>query len=301
MPSLDFDFEKARFRTLYAQNLPSMHSALESFLALLSTLITPSAHIDGAKVEGRIKSADECVRKFSRKYRAALEDKNTPYEIGPYITDMIGLRIVCLYEDELAHVVQAVRTQFEVMEITDKVSAVESTESAFGYKGLHLDLRLDAAHRAMPRYALLAPLTLELQIRTIIQDSWSVLDHKIKYKKAIPGPLKRRINVLAALFELADREFAMLPRPPCWRRPMKHKKRTIPLKSWQAMRPAPGCRARRAHLEMGSTPSPFSRLQRIFSTNSNLNPTRLTLLSMTCTPGRPTSRAPDLTSSCTIR
>jgi putative GTP pyrophosphokinase len=34
-----------------------------------------------------------------------------------------------------------------------------------------------------------------------------VLDHKIKYKKSIPNPLKRRINVLAALFELADREF----------------------------------------------------------------------------------------------
>ena len=47
----------------------------------------------------------------------------------------------------------------------------------------------------------------EVQIRTIIQDSWSVLDHKIKYKKSIPNPLKRRINTLAALFELADREF----------------------------------------------------------------------------------------------
>ena len=47
----------------------------------------------------------------------------------------------------------------------------------------------------------------EVQIRTIIQDSWSVLDHKIKYKKSIPNALKRRINTLAALFELADREF----------------------------------------------------------------------------------------------
>jgi hypothetical protein len=33
------------------------------------------------------------------------------------------------------------------------------------------------------------------------------LDHKIKYKKSIPNRLKRRINTLAALFELADREF----------------------------------------------------------------------------------------------
>ena len=210
MSSLDFDLEKARFHVFYAQNLPLLHNALESFLALLGDLVAPSAHMDGAKVEGRIKSADECVRKFSRKYRAELEEKNTPYEIGSYITDLIGLRIVCLYEDELEYVAQLVRTQFEVMEITDKVSAVESTEAAFGYKGLHLDLRLDAAHRALPHYALLAPFTFELQIRTIIQDSWSVLDHKIKYKKAIPGPLKRRINVLAALFELADREFRQI-------------------------------------------------------------------------------------------
>jgi hypothetical protein len=41
----------------------------------------------------------------------------------------------------------------------------------------------------------------------LIQDAWSVLDHKIKYKKSIPNNLKRRINVLSALFELADREF----------------------------------------------------------------------------------------------
>lgn len=59
----------------------------------------------------------------------------------------------------------------------------------------------------MPEYELFAPYRFELQIRTIIQDSWSTLDHKIKYKKSIPPSLKRRINTLAALFELADREF----------------------------------------------------------------------------------------------
>jgi putative GTP pyrophosphokinase len=40
-----------------------------------------------------------------------------------------------------------------------------------------------------------------------VQDAWSVLDHKIKYKRSIPETLKRRINCLAALFELADQEF----------------------------------------------------------------------------------------------
>ena len=48
---------------------------------------------------------------------------------------------------------------------------------------------------------------IELQIRTVIQDAWSILDHKIKYKNSIPQKLKRRINRLSALFEIADEEF----------------------------------------------------------------------------------------------
>jgi hypothetical protein len=42
-----------------------------------------------------------------------------------------------------------------------------------------------------------------------------VLDHKIKYKKSIPAPLKRRINTLAALFELADHEFLSIRDKTC--------------------------------------------------------------------------------------
>ncbi|RUU33670.1 (p)ppGpp synthetase, partial [Mesorhizobium sp. M6A.T.Ce.TU.002.03.1.1] len=124
-----------------------------------------------------------------------------------HITDLIGLRLVCLYEDEIERMGELVRQHFSVIEVTDKTAEIEGTENAFGYKGLHLDLKLDAARAVMPEYQLFAPYRFELQIRTIIQDSWSTLDHKIKYKKSIPASLKRRINTLAALFELADREF----------------------------------------------------------------------------------------------
>lgn len=210
MSSIDFDLEEARFRAFYAHNLPLLENALASLIALVSTDVAALASVDVTKIEGRIKDVDECVRKFARKYRTALEENNTPYEIWPCITDLIGLRVVCLYEDELQRIAQSVQSHFEVIEITDKVRSVEATEDAFGYKGLHMDLRLNAAQRDLPQHALVAPFTFELQIRTIIQDSWSVLDHRIKYKKSIPGPLKRRISVLAALFELADREFRQI-------------------------------------------------------------------------------------------
>ena len=207
MASLDFEFEKAAFRTFYEQNLLLLEMAQQSFSALVNALVMHPGTVAVSKIEGRVKDKEECIRKFVRKYQPALEERNEPYEIRSHVTDLIGLRIVCLYEDEIDQVADILRSHFEVIEITDKVSAMENTEGSFGYKGLHMDLQLNAARSALPEYAHYAPFRFELQVRTLIQDSWSVLDHKIKYKKSIPNPLKRRINVLAALFELADREF----------------------------------------------------------------------------------------------
>lgn len=200
--------EEAAFHAYYARERTALEQTCAARVALLQSLLSKARHIDIAKVEGRVKDRDECIRKFSRKYRAALEESGAPYEIQDCITDLIGVRVVCLYEDELEKVAQIVRSHFDVIDVTDKVSALEGTESSFGYKGLHLDLR---TRPAQPRDgAPHAHLPFELQVRTIVQDSWSVLDHKIKYKKSIPAELKRRINVLAALFELADREFRQI-------------------------------------------------------------------------------------------
>lgn len=206
MPSLDFEAEKAAFRDYYTENAQRFEQAKDAFLTLLSSLL---AHGDlaVAAVTARIKDREESIKKFTRKYQSALEKDETPYEIKDHITDLIGLRLVCLYEDEIEPMGELVRQHFTLIDVSDKTAEIEGTENAFGYKGLHLDLELDAARAAMPEYALFAPFRFELQIRTIVQDSWSTLDHKIKYKKSIPASLKRRINTLAALFELADREF----------------------------------------------------------------------------------------------
>lgn len=204
MPTSEFERERARFLAFHAQHVAQWRVAAAAYAAQLQDILAEP--VPGCKVDWRIKDAHEALRKFSRKYRAGLEESGTPYEIRHYLSDLIGLRVVCLYEDELEKVANTVRGHFQVIDTTDKVSAVEGTEASFGYKGLHLDLR------PMPAPDPHAPPgePFELQIRTVIQDSWAILDHKIKYKKAIPGPLKRRISVLAALFELADREFRQI-------------------------------------------------------------------------------------------
>ena len=96
---------------------------------------------------------------------------------------------------------------FREIEITDKSNQLEKTEDKFGYKSLHLQLVLKSRLKEIPEAAKFKNIKIELQIRTVIQDAWSILDHKIKYKKSIPQNLKRRINRLSALFEIADDEF----------------------------------------------------------------------------------------------
>jgi len=210
MASLDFDAEKAQFRDYYDAQLTMLHNASRSLASLLTDLLPQLGAVPISKVEARLKEREECVKKFNRKYRSTLEATSTHYEIKNHISDLVGLRIVCLYEDDIDKIGTILKDEFEVVDVTDKISTIENTEASFGYKGLHFDLKLKNPRLELPEYRAYANLQFEVQVRTIVQDSWSVLDHKIKYKKAIPNHLKRRINTLAALFELADREFRQI-------------------------------------------------------------------------------------------
>lgn len=207
MSSLDFEQEKIEFRDYFGRNHTLLMDAESLFRNIISSLLKNTERVQTPVITGRIKEREECISKFSRKYRTYLEEAKIPYRISDHITDLIGIRIVCIYEDEVATVAEILRDNFRVLEETDKIREKESTEGDFGYKGLHLDLRLKENRRTLPEYTPYSHLRFEVQIRTLVQDAWSVMDHKIKYKKSIPNDLKRRINALAAQFELVDHEF----------------------------------------------------------------------------------------------
>ncbi|MCD6186742.1 MAG: (p)ppGpp synthetase [Desulfuromusa sp.] len=207
MPSLDFELERRNFLLYYDSNRQLFEKAKNACISIIASLLRQSNIGEVTKIEGRIKDKNECIKKFHRKYQSKLEAEEHPYRIQDYITDLIGIRIICLYEDQIAKTSEVLQQHFRIIDVTDKISALEGTEDSFGYKGLHMDLALSDDLVAQEKYQEFAELPYEVQIRSLIQDAWSVLDHKIKYKKSIPNDLRRRINVLSALFELADREF----------------------------------------------------------------------------------------------
>jgi putative GTP pyrophosphokinase len=208
MASIDINEKVDRFYKFYADDYKILETASEYFRTLINSILLEEVEVQN--VLSRVKYRDECISKFKRKYQKKLEDEKIDYEIKNHITDLIGVRVICLYEPDIAKIKKLLEDNFEVIEITDKIKDIDSTENQFGYKSLHLDLRLDMKRKSLPENKKYSDLQFEVQVRTIIQDAWSVLDHKIKYKKNIPSELKRRINRLAALFELADDEFFLI-------------------------------------------------------------------------------------------
>jgi putative GTP pyrophosphokinase len=207
MASLDFEQQKNLFNKFYDGSVRHGADAKNAYIRLIGSLLKQYDVGEVTKIEGRVKDKEECIKKFRHKYQRKLEADEQPYEIKDFISDLIGIRIVCLYEDQIPRVSEVLQRHFKILNVTDKIAAVESTEDSFGYKGLHMDLALNDEMASLPKYQPYANFPFEVQIRSLIQDAWSMLDHKIKYKKSIPVDLKRRINILSALFELADREF----------------------------------------------------------------------------------------------
>jgi putative GTP pyrophosphokinase len=202
---IDFEKKVTEFRSFYDENYDFLHSATEVFKTLISALLVDKVPIDN--ISFRIKDKEECIGKFKRKYLNEIENNGDDYFIQNHITDLVGLRVTCLHLDDIKQIQELIESNFREIDITDKSSQLDSTEDKFGYKGLHLDLMINDQRSSLPEYSKFKDISFELQVRTIIQDAWSVLDHKIKYKRNIPVELKRRINRLSALFEVADEEF----------------------------------------------------------------------------------------------
>ncbi len=203
----NFTEEKEKFRSFYDENRLKFEKAKDRLITLLEALLSHDDKFTITKVEGRVKDREECIGKFTRKYRGHLEATGESYEISNHISDLLGIRVVCLYGNEVDQIVECLKSEFEIINVTDKTFDIESTEGSFGYKGVHVDLRLNSERQNKKEYSAFSGLDFEIQVRSIIQDAWSAIDHKIKYKKSIPSSMKRRVNLLAAMFELADREF----------------------------------------------------------------------------------------------
>jgi len=140
---------------------------------------------------------------YYKKYIHLLKDNGSG---PPLITDLMGVRIVCPFIEDLHLVENLIKEHFEVTEVDRKEHS--NTFKEFGYEAIHLLIRIPS-DIARVRGDTGTDVS-EIQIRTVLQDAWAEVEHEIFYKaefNPIDTPMKRKLAAVNASLTLADSIF----------------------------------------------------------------------------------------------
>lgn len=156
-------------------------------------------------VTGRVKDRDSFLRKISR-------PRKSPYTSLEQITDLVGLRVITLYETDIDQIAKLVRFHFDIDEENSVDKRKSHNTSDFGYLSRHLVFSVKKSRRRDVEWSQFSGIKAEIQIRSVAQHAWAEVEHGLGYhsRVTIPQPLRRRFARLAALLEIVDGEFVLL-------------------------------------------------------------------------------------------
>jgi putative GTP pyrophosphokinase len=158
------------------------------------TKLLRKANVKIAAVTSRAKTLESFLEKIQRK------SYGNPFA---EITDLAGVRVVCLFPDDLPVIGKLISNEFTIVE-GPGTRAADDIER-FGYSADHYIVVL-GKNTAGARYDDLKERVCEIQVRTVLQDAWAILSHHLLYKqeRQIPRELQRWILSLAGALESAD-------------------------------------------------------------------------------------------------
>ena len=114
------------FEQYYLKNAPLLTDAVQAITHILrSALDEMKEELSVHDVSGRVKALDSCLQKYIEKYEHKNEEGGPVKGIHELLTDLVGIRIVCLYEDDITKIADKVGQIFEVIGATNKIEVDE--------------------------------------------------------------------------------------------------------------------------------------------------------------------------------
>ncbi|MBP3562763.1 MAG: (p)ppGpp synthetase, partial [Treponema sp.] len=145
--------------------------------------------------KSRVKSFESYYRKVLRLKQNEMVDTNSLI----YLTDMMGIRMICAFLEDINLAVEQLKEIFEVKEV--EIKGAEKKFSEFGYESVHVLIKIP--EKCMPKFEgkfknlkkVSDEIVCEIQIRTILQDAWAEVEHELIYKTEFNPfdiPLRRK-------------------------------------------------------------------------------------------------------------
>ena len=203
MNNIITDSHTQELLTQYRQLLPIYEQMAEMIPEKLQEIFA-EAGIIVAAVEHRVKKEDSLAGK--------LQLKGNKYQSIHDVTDVVGIRVITFYNDDVNKVASVLERLFEIdwENSIDKRKAHEI--DSFGYLSLHYICRIPETAYANSEHPELNQIRFEVQMRTVLQHAWANMNHDTGYKSGveIPKVYKRNLSRLAGMLELVDDEFSRI-------------------------------------------------------------------------------------------
>ncbi|MBA3334549.1 MAG: GTP pyrophosphokinase [Acidobacteria bacterium] len=183
----------------YESQRPTYELLSNAVKNTLESLINNSK-IDYLSVTIRTKEVDSFEEKINRK-----NYQNPAHEV----TDLAGIRVITFIESDALKINELIKQSFNVDDSKSLDKSNELGIDKFGYRSFHFVCGLGEARCALPEFEFFKDLVCEIQVRTVLQHAWAEIEHDRNYKFAgdLPSHIKRRLNLVAGLLEVADGEF----------------------------------------------------------------------------------------------
>lgn len=149
-------------------------------------------------IKARIKTPESIVKKLKRAGR-----ESTIPNMIEYINDIAGIRVICSFSSDIYRIAEMIKGQKDIQVITTKDYITYPKVS--GYRSYHMIV-------TVPVYLSdrIVDTKVEIQIRTVAQDFWASLEHKIHYKFEGEAPEHIRNQLVDCAKLVSDLDERML-------------------------------------------------------------------------------------------
>jgi len=180
-------------RNQYLALKPDLEKQLQELYHLLRGQLEEQGYTPTIKY--RVKGFDNYFNKLNKLCKEA---PNAQIEIS----DLLGLRVICPFLEDLDRIEQLILANFNVVELERKADQHSFRE--FGYDSVHLLVQIDEWNlQPLPASGPFC----EIQLRTILQDAWAEVEHELVYKSDLGFPndsIRRKLASLNASLALSD-------------------------------------------------------------------------------------------------
>ena len=149
-------------------------------------------------IKARIKTPESIVKKLKRAGR-----ESTIQNMIEYINDIAGIRIICSFSSDIYRIAEMIAGQKDIKVLATKDYI--TYQKASGYRSYHMIV-------TVPVYLSdrIVDTKVEIQIRTVAQDFWASLEHKIHYKFEGEAPERIRDQLVDCAKLVSDLDEKML-------------------------------------------------------------------------------------------